>query len=211
MSEQLKESPINQEERKWIVQTTAIVREILKEESRPKKKKPYEFLKHPLFLLFAGTLASGVLVHEYQGRQARIAELTKARDELLMEISVDTGKLLSRAEEVLSLHLTPIKDEAQIIATNKAFNEASDLYSSSLLKIEYSLRILFKKETMIKGWSEIKTGFEKLSECLLLLHEIKTTVISQEHSKRIASCKDEIKKLSEKLKQYSLSLIENLD
>jgi hypothetical protein len=210
MSEQSRESPISQEEKKWIVQTTAIVREIMKEEPRSKKKRS-EFLKHPLFLLFAGTLASGVIVNEYQGRQARFADRIKAREVLLMEISSVTGKLMSRAEEVLGLHLTPIKDEIQIINTNKAFNEASDLYTSSLLKIEYSLRILFKKEAMINGWGEIKTGFEEFSKSLGLLHEFKTTEISQEHSKRIALCKDEVKKLTAKLKQYSLALVVNLD
>lgn len=211
MNEQLKESLINQEEKKWIVQTTAIVREVLKEDSRPKKKKFSEFLRHPLFLLFAGTLASGIIVHEYQSRQARIAERNKAKDELLMEISGVTGKLLARAEEVLGLHQTPIKDDAQIIATNKAYNEACDLYASSLLKTEHSLRILFKDEAMIKGWSKIKAGFEELNECLDLLHEIKTSEISQEHSKRIALCKDKIKEVTAKLNQYGLSLIENLD
>ena len=198
------------EEKKWVVQTTAIVREVMKEESRAKKKTPFDLLKHPLFLLLAGALVSGIIIHGYQGRQARISEREKAKDALLIDISSVTGTLLTRAEEVLGLHQTPIENEPQIVATNRAYNEASDLYASNLLKIEHSLRILFQDESTIKGWNEIQTGFEDLKDRLALLHEIKTTVISQEHSKRIAACKDKIGDIAAKLKQYGRALIDKL-
>lgn len=205
-----KKSILKEKERKKLIDNATVIHQIVEEISEKRKKRKWEILKHPLFILFAGAIISGVFVFEYQNRQASIAEKEKAKYELLKEVSSYTGKLLAMAENVVYLHQKPITNSEQILNTNIAFNAAYDDFNSNFIRIDYKLKIIFKNDDINMGWADIRKGLKELNDLLDLLHEFPTNKISVEHSERIERCKQKVEKIKEKIDLLSDFMIKVL-
>lgn len=193
-----------------VIETASKVHQIVEEISAKRKKGKLEFLRHPLFIVIASALLSYWLIPLFLEQQSNNAERVKAKYELIKEMSLYKGRVITMAENVVYLHQKPIKDEDQIIATNKSFNETYNEFNSNFRRIDYELRIIFKNENINKRWAEIQRELKELDDLLGLLHEILTSDISEEHSERIETCKNEILMLIDKSDKLSDLMIKAL-
>jgi hypothetical protein len=199
-----------EEDRKRIIETSFIVHEVIKENAGDKTRKKWwlELLKHPLLLLILGSLASGVIVFEYQKRYAKSEELRNAKNELIKEISSLTGKLLTMSENVIYLHQEPIENREQIINTNRNYNNACEEFNSNISRIANSLNIIFEDKDITQSWQNLQNETKNLNEVLARLHDFQTTVISEEHSRRIKQSVDEIEEIKGKLNDLTSHMIQ---
>lgn len=194
---------LNEKDKKKVLDTTKLIYNVFKEISIKREKSIWVILKHPLIVLFVGSLLSGILIFKYQQCNERAAERLKAKYDLSREVIGDifsyTGEILSKAKIIIQLHSEAISDNNQIIKANEAYNDAYDNFFSNFQRIRINLRIAFKKDTINEWWDNILNRIEELDELLNLLLEFQTKVISEVHSERIIKSEEKIKKIKSEL------------
>lgn len=207
-----KEKPsLNEEEKRKLVEDVSGIHQIVEEISVKRKNCMLIILRHPLFLLFLSVIIIHLLIPKYQEQQANIVEKMKAKYQLLKEISIYNGKIVTVAENVIYLHQKPITYIEQIENTNKSFNDTYDEFNSNFIRVAFELKTIFEKESINQGWTDIQKELKELNDLLDLLHEFPTTDISEEHSKRIDICKKKIGEIKEHFDVISDSMIEILN
>ena len=202
---------LSKEERDRISEAAAIAHAVVRELSPKKKKSGFDFLRHPLLLLLVGSLVSGIFIFEYEKRHAQREERIKAKSELLKEVAFITKKLLTMSENVVYLHQKPIKNEEQIVSTNKSYNQACDEFHANYIRTSSSLDVIYRDEKITQEWNDIQNDLKELNDFLELLHEFGTSVINMEHSKRIDMCVKKIEAIEQRLDKLTSLLIKNLD
>ena len=201
---------LSQEERSEIIKNASRVHQIVEEISAKRKKGKLAFLRHPLFIVIASGILSYLLIPLFLEYQSNNAERVKAKYELIKEMSLYKGRVITMAENVVYLHQKPIRNEDQIKATNKSFNEAYSEFNSNFMRIDYELRIIIKNENINKKWADIQKELKKLNDLLDLLGEIRTSETSEKHSKRIDTCKNKIGAVKDKSGSLADLMIEAL-
>ncbi|MGB2763315.1 MAG: hypothetical protein WBC02_00920 [Candidatus Aminicenantaceae bacterium] len=202
---------LKKEERQKIIENASIIHQIVEEISAEKKRDKWSFLRHPLLILLIGAVISSFLIPIYQNWQVKTAERIKANYEILKEISSYTGRVLTMAESVIYLHQKPITNVNQIINTNKSFNEAYREFNSNYIRIDFEMRVIFKKKDVSQGWSDVRKELKDLNDSLDLLHEFPTNDISEKHAERIDRCLKKIGENRERLNLLYDFMIEALD
>jgi hypothetical protein len=190
-------------EKKKLLDTAEIIHKIFEEISTKRKKSIWEILNSKLIILIAGAIISGFLVFQYQKQFENSAEKVKARydlsKEIIDEIFLYSGEILSKAKIIVNLHSEAITDELQIISANKAYNNAYDIFISNFLKIRFKLKIIFKNDNINKWWEGIQNRIDELDKLLNLLLEFPTNKISETHSERIGLSEEKIKEINSEL------------
>ena len=191
-------------EKKKLLDTAEIIHKIFEEISTKRKKCIWEILNSRLIILIAGAIISGFLVFQYQKQFENSAEKVKARydlsKEIIDEIFLYSGEILSKAKIIVNLHSEAITDELQIISANKAYNNAYDIFISNFLKIRFKLKIIFKNDNINKWWEGIQNRIDELDKLLNLLLEFPTNQISETHAERIGLTEEKIKEINSELK-----------
>jgi hypothetical protein len=197
-------STLSDHEREKLIETTAIVHQVVKEISDKKSRSKWEaLLKHPFLLLLFGSIVSGILIFEYQSCYTKNSEQIKAKYELMSDTSLYIGKVLAWADNVVYLHRKPITNNEQIIETNEAFNKALDLYNSNYLRVAFKLKIVFENKRIDKQWELIHKETSELTVLIDHMGKFKTKEQKLEHSRRIAKCRMQIEAIKTNLDKLS--------
>lgn len=195
---------LSSQERGKLIEITAIVHQVVKDISETKSRSKWEtILRHPFILLLLGSIISGILIFEYQSCYTRSSERIKEKYNLMRETSLYIGTVLSLSDNVIYLHRKPITGVAQIVASNKSFNEAINKYNSNYLRVDFKLKIVFGDKNINKQWELIHKETEELVLLLDLLGEFETNNQTLEHSKRIAECRLKCNEIKTNLDQLS--------
>jgi uncharacterized coiled-coil protein SlyX len=200
-------STLSDQEREKLIETTAIVHQVVKEISEKKPRSKWEtflkHLKHPFLLLLFGSIVSGILIFEYQNCYTRNSENIKAKYELMKETSSYIGKVLAWADNVLDLHRIPVTEIGQIKATKKALNNALNQYDSNYLRVAFKLKIVFENKKIYKQWELIHKETKELTVLIDHMGKFTTKKQNLEHSRRIAECRMKIEEIKTNLDQLS--------
>ncbi|MGB9005227.1 MAG: hypothetical protein WCB96_05850 [Candidatus Aminicenantales bacterium] len=187
-----------------------ITKESNHNKSFPQKRISVDLLKHPLFLLIAGTLLSGYLIPLYYKTRADITERTKAQYELLKEISDLSGKALASCENIISLHQQAITKQEQIDKIYSGYNDALTEFTANYLRIIYRTKIIFKESVINIKMEEIKKDFSNLTEVIGLLLECRTNEHTIRHAERIDRSKKEFEKVKSRIDLLADNIIKVL-
>ena len=205
---------LNAQERKRLIETTAVVHQVIKEISDKKPQTIREAilkcLKHPLLLVLCGSFLSGIFIFEYQNYYTRSSAQIKAKYELMSDISLYIGKVLAWADNVAYLHRKPIIDTKQIIETNQSFNEALDQYNSNYLSVAFQLKIVFKNKEIDEQWKLIHKKTKGLTVRLEHMGKFKTDKQHLKHAKRIDECLNKIEEIKTNLDKLSGFMVKTI-
>lgn len=200
-------STLSAQERERLIDTTAVVHQVIKEISDKKPQTKWEaflkHIKHPFLLVLCGSIVSGILIFQYQNCYTRNSEKIKAKYELMNETSFYIGKVLAWADNVVDLHRIPVTDIGQIKATKTALNNALNQYDSNYLKVAFKLKIVFENKKIDKQWELIHKETKELTVLINHMGKFTTKKQNLEHSIRIDKCRMKIEEIKSNLDQLS--------
>jgi hypothetical protein len=203
MNDEVK-STLSAQERERLIETTAIVQQVVEEISEKKPRSKWEtFLKHPFLLLLFGSIVSGILIFEYQNCYTRSSEQIKAKYELMNDTSSYIGKVLAWAGSIVDLHGISSTDIDQRKATRKALNKALREYDSNYLTVAFKLKIVFENKKIDEQWELIHKEISELAVLINHLVGFDTKEHNLEHGESIDKCRMKIEEIKKNLDQLS--------
>lgn len=197
-------STLSARERKKLIETTAIVHQVVMDISDKKSRSKWEaFLKHPFLLLLFGSIVSGILIFEYQNCYTRSSEQIKAKYALMNDTSSYIGKVLAWAGSVVDLHSIPGNNIEQIETTQKELNKALREYDSNYLTVAFKLKIVFENKKIDEQCELIHKETSELAVLINHLVEFSTKEHNLEHGESIDKCRIKIEEVKTNLDQLS--------